>query len=429
MVRLRPCSVGLLLLAFVALGGACGEDPAATPPPAAGLGPLPGVDALPEQAALPDLFLSWDGARTASSPDDFRTWRSDELRQLFAHYIYGDSPAAPGPVEAQLLVRVDDLLDGKVVYEEVALRFGPPGTPPLHLALFSPRDVEKPPVFLGLNKCGNQSLTTDPRVRLTTAFIHGDCGPSAESTRGVHASYFPLELIASRGFALATFHESDAAPDDEKRADEGLRPRFPAPGPEEARWGVIATWSWALSRAVDFLDGSGKVDPARLAVVGHSRRGKAALWAGANDPRIDLVVAHQSGTAGAALSRSLAGESVEAINLFFPHWFNGVFPTFGKSELRLPVDQHQLLALLAPRPVLISDGDEDDWADPAGARAAVLAADPAWKLLGSAGVALDDAGQPRRDAPLAWSTRPGGHSIGPEDWSIFLDFAAAQPGW
>lgn len=414
-----------------ASGGAAPSGSSSAPPAsssATSLGPLPSVDELSDRPELPDIFTSWDGKRQATTAEDFRTWRSDELRALFVHYLYGAAPP-PVAVKAELVAHADDLFDGKVTYDEFALRLGEGDAPPVYLAIFAPAGQPMPPVFVGPNKCGNQSLTSDPRVRATSSFLLSACGPDAEGARGKFASSFPLEMITSRGFALATFHESDAAPDDALSADKGLRPHFVPDSAPETRWGVIATWAWTLSRVVDFLDPSGKIDPARMAVVGHSRRGKTALWAAANDPRIDLVVAHQSGTAGAALTRSLVGESVEAINLFFPHWFNKIFPTFADHEPRIPVDQHQLLALLAPRPVLLTDGDDDTHADPPGARAAAEAADPAWELLGSDGLQLDPAtGLPRRDARLVWTSRPGDHHIDEADWQIFLDFASLHLG-
>lgn len=457
---LRPTGpqLGALLVALV-LGSACGEDSSPASPPgalaaagaagtsagaagagtggvaaagAAGadLGPLPAVEDLPENAALPDLFLSWKGDRTATTPEDFRTWRSDELRALFSHYVYGVSPPAPPPgtVTAELVASADDLLEGKVVYQEYALRFGPKAEAVIYLALFSPKGATKPPVFLGPNKCGNHSVSSDPRVRASTSYLHLDCGKTVEGARGLHASYFPLSAITEAGFALATFHESDAAPDLVENVDQGIRQHVVPETKPETKWGAIATWSWAVSRAIDFLDPSGLVDPDKVAVVGHSRRGKAALWAAANDPRIDLVVAHQSGTAGAALNRSLSGESIQAINTFFPHWFDDVFPTFAKNELRTPVDQHQLLALIAPRPLLVTDGDGDGHADPQGARAAVEAADPAWKLFGDSGIVPGEGGLPSRDGRLVWTTRPGEHSIGEVDWAIFLPFAKRHFG-
>jgi len=381
------------------------------------------MDGLPRQRELPDLFRSTnDPTRRVTTPEDFRTWRSDELRATFAKYVYGASPPAPARVDVAALAHATL---GSVTYDEYAVTFDAARERPIRLAIFAPAGVSNPPVILGPNKCGNQSVVADARVRRTTSYVvrdpivRGDCGPIRS---GSHADQWPVDLITSRGFALATFHESDAAPDDPGRVDDGIRGLYG--GDPATKWGAIATWSWATSRAIDAIERIGTVDAARVAVFGHSRRGKAALWTAANDPRVALVIAHQSGRGGAALSRSDGGESIVAINTFFPHWFNDTFPRFNFFAERLPIDQHALLALAAPRPVLLVDGEDDHHADPEGARAAVEASAPAWRLFGDPGLVADGRGGYRRDATLVWTTRPGGHSVERSDWSVFLDFAA-----
>lgn len=413
---------GLALAIGVALAGCAASDDEQ-------VDTAEGAARLPRQRELPDLMASSvDPQRRVESPIDFRTWRSDELRGLFERYVYGDAPPAPADVEVEPIAHAV-IERGTVVYDEYAVRFDPARAHPIHLAIFAPVGVERPPVVLGPNKCGNQSIVADASVRVTSSFVlrdpivRGDCGGAAASIRGAKASEWPVSAITQRGFALATFHESDAAPDEPSRVDQGIRGDFAAFGDRSTRWGAIATWSWATSRAVDALQKVGTVDPRRIAVFGHSRRGKAALWTAANDPRIALVIAHQSGRAGAAISRSNRGESLFAINSFFPHWFNDEFPRFNFDRDRLPIDQHELIALAAPRPVLIVDGASDDHADPRGARASVEAASPAWRLFGDPGLVRDGGDSYRRDATLVWTTRPGGHSVETSDWTIFLDFA------
>ncbi len=397
---------------------ACSDEATPAAPRAPGM--LAPADELPERAELPDIFTSADGTRRVTTPDDLRTWRRDELLTQFTHYIYGSAPERGPTPTATRVVRIDDgLFEGTATYEELAVVVAPAPAPPIHVGIYLPKNVARPPVFLGLNKCGNDSLLADERIPKATTFVHPDC----PTERGGQAALWPVSQILQRGFGLVTFHDSDAAPDNADRAQEGVRASLAAPGEADTRWGNIAVWSWALSRVVDFLGTRDDVDASRIAVMGHSRRGKAALWAAANDPRIALVVAHQSGTAGAALARSPVGESFRAINTLFPHWFNDVFPTFNDAETKLPIDQHQLLALIAPRPLLLVDGDADTWADPPGARAAAEAASAAWKLFGDPGL-VDAGGVPSRDATLVWTSRPGGHSVDASDWEIFLGFAA-----
>jgi hypothetical protein len=387
------------------------------------LGPHPTVDLLPERPELPDLFESFDGSRTARSVADWEGWRRDELRELISFYLYGYIPEDEVTVTATTLNTVEDFVAGAVRYEEIELTVAPIGLT-LHVSLFSPIGVTAPPVFIALNRCGNQETTTDARVRATTAWFGENCGASLEATRGVRAYQWPIETITGAGYALAAIHESEIDPDDAENdfangvhgllTDEARDPRL--------RWGRIAAWAWGISRVVDWMETSDRVDGSRIAVVGHSRRGKTALLAGALDPRISMVIAHQSGRGGAALTRHLSGEPVAILNTTFPSWFDDVYPTFAGFPTRIPVDQHMLIALSAPRLVLCTDGDSDAWADPMGARMAVEAADAAWDLYGDPGIVLEGA-DPSLDGALAWHLRPGDHDLTAVDWEVFLDFA------
>jgi hypothetical protein len=170
------------------------------------------------------------------------------------------------------------------------------------------------------------------------------------------------------------------------------------------------------------------VDPARTAVWGHSRNGKAALLAAAFDPNIDLVIAHQSGRGGAALSRSPRGESVAQVTRAFPHWFAPSYANHAGREVGMPVDQHQLIALIAPRPVLLGAARRDAWADPAGGLEALRGAQPAYVLHGSPGLRQAGLSEPNLAADLAAFMRPGRHGVHAGDWAMFLDFMDAHFG-
>ncbi len=421
--------MGKASVVALALLAACSSSPSAPPPVDAAVAYLT-ADQLPERAELPALFDSFAGSRRVTTVADWEGWRRAELRDRFAHYIYGYAPTRTVAVTGRSTSTVEGFLPGVARYEEVELTLGDGAAPRVRLSLYLPIGVSSPAVFVALNKCGNQEVSADPRVTATTSWIDtAVCGATVEASRGMRASHWPVEAILRRGYAFVTFHESDIDPDTSSDRDfsDGVHPHFVPEGrAPEVRWGRIAAWSWGLSRAVDWLVASGRVDAARIAVVGHSRRGKAALWAGANDERIAMVIAHQSGTAGAALSRSPVGESVQIINQSFPSWFDDVFPTFGGRESRLPVDQHQLVALMAPRRVLLTDGDDDSWADPPGARGAAEAADAAWGLYGQRGLVREADGRFSLEGRLSWRTRPGVHSLGAEDWETFLAYADAQ---
>lgn len=399
---------------MVLLASAC-SPPAGPGKPTGVLTVFPPPGQLPVLMGFPPLLTGADGTKVTSA-EDFAQWRASELRSLFAHYVYGVSPPAAA-LKARLEGAPQPVLEGKGTYQELAVELAQ--GPVLHVALFLPAGVDRPPVILGLNKCGAQSLLADSAVRQTTGFLMSACDGGA---RGSQLTQWSLSQVLAAGFAVATFHDSDAAPDDSGERS-AVAAAFPPGVPAAQAWGAIAIWSWSLSRVVDALVDSPLVDGKRIAVYGHSRRGKAALWAAANDARIAAVAAHQSGLAGAAPCRSTQGETVELINAFFPHWFAGNFKEFSNAEARLPVEQDALLALVSPRPLLLTDGDADSWANPPGALANARRADAVWELLGSAGLEEDAAtGAPRTDATLVWRSRPGGHETTAADWVTVLEF-------
>jgi hypothetical protein len=228
---------------------------------------------------------------------------------------------------------------------------------------------------------------------------------------------------------VATFYYGDVLPDKPDFHD-GIYPFFlkagrTEPGPED--WGALACWAWGLHRAVDYLAQDPDIDASRIAVTGHSRCGKAALLAAAFDERIALVIPHQAGCGGSAPSRTRnpKAETVKAINNGFPHWFNDNFPKFNEAVDRLPFDQHCLVALVAPRPVLFTNGTLDQWADPSGQFDMLRAADPVYRLLGSKGLDAAEMPPPGKlvDSPLGYYIREGGHVSDPAYWRVFLDFA------
>jgi predicted O-methyltransferase YrrM len=180
-----------------------------------------------------------------------------------------------------------------------------------------------------------------------------------------------------------------------------------------------------VHRAVDYLVSDKEIDAERIAVVGHSRMGKAALVAAAFDDRIALAIPHQAGCGGTAPSRGKVGESVKQINDRFPHWFDAEFKAFNDHPDRLPFDQHSLVALVAPRPVLFTNAVEDTWANPEGQFAVLVAADPVYRLLGVEGIATKTMPETNHliDSRLGYHIRPGKHSMGREDWKVFLAFA------
>jgi hypothetical protein len=258
-----------------------------------------------------------------------------------------------------------------------------------------------------------------------------DQHPELSSARGELARRFPIETIVARGFQLATFYYGDIAPDLGDLGG-GTHPLFPRgeAGREAHAWGAVGAWAWGASRILDYLTNDPLTDPHRVIVAGHSRLGKAALWAAAQDERFVGAFANNSGCTGAALSRRRFGETVAAINALFPHWFCRRYHTYAERDDQLPVDQHLLIAAIAPRRVYIASAAEDLWADPHGEFLGGRCANPAYELLGLDGLTITD--WPPMDTAssgrIGYHLRPGGHDLLQEDWIRFLEFAALVRG-
>jgi len=387
---------------------------------------------------LPDPLISGGGEKI-QDPSQWLQRRRSEILDLFEQHVFGRLPA-PLPVEAIVVSTNDRALGGKALRREIDLVLRHQDQQiVMELLIYTPNTVAKCPLFLGLNFEGNHTVEPDPQIRLPRSWVRERNDGSTEgnravaSGRGKSSDDWPVEMIIDRGYGLATIYYGDIDPDFDDGFQNGIHPLFAswaATVPAGERWGSISAWAYGLSRALDALQADGYIDPSRVAVIGHSRLGKTSLWAGATDPRFKLVISNNSGCGGAALSRRAFGETVGRINTAFPHWFCQNHRKYNENEGSLPVDHHQLIALIAPRAVYVASASEDLWADPNGEFLSCVHADPVYRLLGTNGLGgtSPPATQPPPDQPLqdgmiGYHLRTGAHALTPTDWKYYLDFA------
>ncbi len=380
---------------------------------------------------LPDPLTLKSGGKVK----DARTWfdqRRPEILAMYQEEMFGHSPAAPSRIDYEVVSVDQQALGGKAVRKLVTLSLA---GKKVNLLLYLPAGAAKAsPVFLGLGFNGNQTVALDPGVPLadewsTDRVTHKLVHPvAAETSRGSSAQRWQVEKILAHGYGLATIYAADIEPDFPGAIAYGIRPLFFEPGqtaPRANQWGAIGAWSWGLSRAMDYLEKDSDVDAKRVAVFGHSRMGKTALWTGAQDPRFSIVISNESGEGGAAISRRLFGERTKDLNTHFPHWFDANFAKYNDREETMPFDSHMLLSLIAPRALYVASAEGDQWSDPRGEFLAAANAGPVYELLGKKG--LGTMQMPGLHQPImhdvAYHIRAGKHDVTAYDWDQYLRFA------
>lgn len=379
---------------------------------------------------LPDPLVSESGI-TINSPEAWKNIRRPEILKFFQNQMFGKYPESDlSKIKFEEQMSYDGFLDGKATMKIVRVYFNAPkATPKMDLMVVIPKNVEKPvPAFLMPNFQGNHTTSDDTHI--PAFFAEGSThnkDQKPEDVRGIAKSRWAFDKIVDAGYAVATVFYEEIDPDFDDGFKNGVHPLFTNFNIEDGDYPAsISAWAWGLSRALDCLETLPEIDAKKVVLLGHSRLGKTALWCGANDERFAAVVSNDSGCGGAALSRREFGETVKRINKSFPHWFCANFHEYGDCVNALPIDEHELIALIAPRPVYVASASEDLWADPKGEFLSALNADPVYRLLGTDGFG-DVTEQPAVNEPVGatirYHIRTGKHDVTDFDWEQYIKFA------
>lgn len=390
------------------------------------------------QFKLPAVLELKNGKAVKNAKQWERKKRPETFR-IFEEQVYGKTPAKLKMTSYRVVEESDQTPYPNSIRRQVEMVIEKDGLRlPVNMLIYLPKKEGKVPLFVGYNFSGNHTVSKDIEVPVGTSWVRNNASLGitnnrmTEQSRGADSESWSIDRILKSGYGLATIYYGDVDPDFDDFTN-GVHPfAYKAgqsrPGVDE--WGAIAAWAWGLSCALDYFETDRQIDARKVAVMGHSRLGKAALWAGARDTRFALVISNNSGCGGAALSMRRFGETVGRINSSFPHWFCDNFKAYSNNEDNLPVDQHQLIALMAPRPVYIASAQEDQWADPRGEFLSGYYATPVYQLYGLKGIESDK--MPGIHQPVmnsvGYHIRAGVHDVTDYDWQQFIKFADMHLG-
>jgi hypothetical protein len=381
---------------------------------------------------LPDPLVSREGRKVTTSAE----WINHQrlyVYHLFEENVYGRYPSTKIPVKFVLRETNKNALNGLAVRKQIRIFLLPPDTSVyMDVIIYLPASAKRPvPVFTGYNFSGNHTIMSDTGIFLSASWMQPKGkgiinNKATDSSRGTDTSQWQLREILSHGYGLAVAYYGDIEADNPDGWKTGVRTTLSTAlqiKPEE--WSAIGAWAWGLSRMMDYLQQDPAVDGKRIALIGHSRLGKAALWAGASDQRFAIIISNESGEGGAALSKRWYGETIGIINQHFPHWFGANYKKYSDNTTALPVDQHMLLALMAPRPLYVASAEGDQWSDPKGEFLSAKNASPVYALFNKKGIDVDS--MPALHHPVGqairYHIRAGKHDVTLYDWQQYLGFA------
>ena len=428
-----PVAASLLIATTAFVAQNTQQQPAAAPPSVVAGIPVNYDEAKTGNFTLPPLLTLANGKPVK----DAKTWmekRRPEIVQLYEENQFGRAPGRPKDLRFEVVEPGKLALSGKAIRKEIVVHFtaaqdGPRANVVLYLPPSAVEQKRPVPIMLAINFGANALVFDDPEARLGKVWNRDK--QLVQAVRGGPAiGRMKADLLLEKGFGIAGVYYGDIDPDFLGGTPNGIRAQYLKPGqtePAPNEWGSIAAWTWGLSRIMDYLETDKSVDAKRVALYGVSRLGKTVLWAGARDPRFAMVIASCSGEGGAALSRRNYGETIGhlAAPTRYPYQFAANYGKFGGEQVNnFPVDAHMLVALIAPRPLLLQTGDGDKWSDPKGEFLAAVAAEPVYELLGKKGLGITEmpaAGEAVLQT-LGYHMHAGGHGTLPGDWPVFVKF-------
>jgi hypothetical protein len=378
---------------------------------------------------LPDPLTLLDGQKVTDA-ETWMTKRRPEIVKLFEENQFGRAPGRPSDMSFDVFDKGTPAFDGKAIRRQVTVYFSADKSgPQMDLLIYLPAGATKPvPLLLNASFTANNVAVDDPGVKVGRRWDPKE-KKRVPATQPARFGRLNVTRILDQGFGVATVNYSDIDPDAPGAVAAGVRALYLKPGqtePAADEWGSIAAWSWGLSRGLDYLETDAGVDAKRVALFGVSRLGKTVLWTAAADPRFALVIASCSGEGGAALSRRNYGETIKHLvePTRYPYQFCANYAKYADHVDQFPVDGHMLIALIAPRAVLLQTGDTDRWSDPKGEFLAAVAAGPVYRLLGKQG--LDTETMPQANQPIlhtiGYTMHSGGHGSMPTDWEQYFSF-------